>query len=91
MNTTLAVLGMGGGELVLVGIVFLVLFGSKKIPEFAKGLGQGIKEFKKASREVTDEINSAANEAAAPPPPARPPPPPAPAAESNPPSTVPRT
>ena len=58
MNTTLAVFGMGGGEIVLVGIVFLVLFGSKKIPEFAKGLGQGIKEFKKASREVTDEIQN---------------------------------
>jgi len=91
MNTSLAVLGMGGGEMVLVFAAILVLFGAKKIPEFAKGLGQGIKEFKKASREVTDEINSAANEAAAPPPPARPPPPPAPAAESNPPSTVPRT
>jgi len=53
---------MSGPELVVVFVVILVLFGSKKIPEFAKGLGQGIKEFKKASREVTDEINSSINE-----------------------------
>jgi len=40
---------MSGGELVLVVVAVLVLFGARKIPEFAKGLGQGIKEFKKAS------------------------------------------
>jgi sec-independent protein translocase protein TatA len=76
MNTFLAVLGMGGGEMVLVFAAILVLFGAKKIPEFAKGLGQGIREFKKASREVTDEINNAASEA----PPPQPAPKPAPAA-----------
>jgi sec-independent protein translocase protein TatA len=48
----------GGTEVVLILVVILVLFGSKKIPEFARGLGQGIKEFKKASREVTDEIQN---------------------------------
>jgi sec-independent protein translocase protein TatA len=56
MNATFAVLGLSGGELVLVLVVILVLFGAKRIPEFAKGLGKGINEFKKASREVTDEI-----------------------------------
>jgi sec-independent protein translocase protein TatA len=40
---------MSGGELVLVVLAVLILFGARKIPEFAKGLGQGIKEFKKAS------------------------------------------
>ena len=92
MNTSLAVFGMGGGEMVLVFAAILVLFGAKKIPEFAKGLGQGIREFKKASREVTDEINNAANEAPAPQP-ARsaPAPAPAPVADPNPPSTVPKT
>ena len=40
----------------------LLLFGAKKIPELAKGLGTGIKEFKKATREVTDEIQNAATE-----------------------------
>ncbi len=62
MNTILAVLGLSGGELVLVLVVILVLFGAKKIPEFAKGLGKGINEFKKASREVTDEIERAVDE-----------------------------
>ena len=76
--------------MVLVFAAILVLFGAKKIPEFAKGLGQGIKEFKKASREVTDEISSAANETTAPPPPARPQPAVAPAAELSPESPVPR-
>jgi sec-independent protein translocase protein TatA len=56
MNVTLAVLGLSGGELILIMAAVLILFGARKIPEFAKGLGQGIKEFKKASREVSDEI-----------------------------------
>ena len=61
MNTMLAVFGLGGWEVILILAVVLVLFGAKKLPELAKGLGQGIKEFKKATREVTDEIQSAAN------------------------------
>lgn len=69
MNTTLAVLGLSGGELVLVLVVILVLFGAKRIPEFAKGLGKGINEFKKASREVTDEIERAGDATPAPRPP----------------------
>ncbi len=50
---------MGGGELLVVLCAVLILFGAKKIPEFARGMGQGIKEFKKATREVTDEISNA--------------------------------
>lgn len=46
-------------EVILVLAVVLILFGAKKIPELAKGLGSGIKEFKNATREVTDEIHSA--------------------------------
>ena len=57
MNSFFAVLGLGGGELVLVLVVILVLFGAKRIPEFAKGLGKGISEFKKASREVTEAMD----------------------------------
>ena len=45
---------IGGTEILLIVIALLVLFGGKKIPEFMKGLGVGIKEFKKASR-VEDE------------------------------------
>ena len=62
MNSTLAIFGLGGAELALVLVAALVLFGAKRIPEFAKGLGKGISEFKKASREVTDEIERAVNE-----------------------------
>ena len=39
-------------------VAILVLFGAKRIPEFAKGLGKGINEFKKASREVTDSLEN---------------------------------
>lgn len=49
----------GGWEIVLILAVVLILFGAKKLPELAKGLGTGIKEFKKATREVTDEIQNA--------------------------------
>ena len=42
---------IGGWELILILAVVLLLFGSKKLPELAKGLGQGIKEFKKSSRD----------------------------------------
>src|SRR6266487_473432 len=52
----------GGWEIVLILAVVLIMFGAKKLPELAKGLGQGIKEFKKATREVTDEIQNAAND-----------------------------
>jgi sec-independent protein translocase protein TatA len=76
MNTTFALLGMGGTEIMVVMVAALVLFGAKKIPEFAKGLGLAIKEFKKASSDVSNEIHHAMNEqdspSAPPPPPAKP-------------------
>lgn len=50
---------LGGWEWVIVIMAVLLLFGARKIPELAKGLGTGIKEFKKATREVTDEIHNA--------------------------------
>jgi sec-independent protein translocase protein TatA len=59
---------LGGWEIVLILAVVLLLFGAKKLPELAKGLGSGIKEFKKATREVTDEIHNATDDT---PPPAR--------------------
>ena len=58
MNTLIAGF-FGGWEIVLILAVVLILFGAKKLPELAKGLGQGIKEFKKATTEVTSEIHSA--------------------------------
>jgi sec-independent protein translocase protein TatA len=62
MNTCLAVLGLGGGELMIVMVAVFVLFGARRIPEFAKGLGQGIKEFKKASSAMTNEFHDALNQ-----------------------------
>ena len=69
MNTMFAGM-LGGWEIVLILAVVLILFGAKKLPELAKGLGQGIKEFKKATREVSDEIHNAMDET---PPPSTPP------------------
>ena len=60
----------GGWEIVLILAVVLILFGAKKLPELAKGLGTGIKEFKKATREVTDELQNA--DTSTPPPAAKP-------------------
>ena len=62
-------------EWVIVILAILLLFGSKKIPELARGLGQGIKEFKKATREVTDEIQNAPTDAPSKPAAGAPPPP----------------
>ncbi len=62
MNAMFGIFNLGGGEIVLILAVVLLLFGAKKLPELAKGLGQGIKEFKKASNEVTDELQRAAEE-----------------------------
>ncbi|MDX2248371.1 MAG: twin-arginine translocase TatA/TatE family subunit [Bacteroidia bacterium] len=48
----------GGSEWVLILLAVLLLFGAKKIPELARGLGRGIREFKDASREIKREIES---------------------------------
>jgi len=66
-------LGIGGWEMVLILAVFLILFGPKKLPEFARGLGQSIKEFKKAGRDVVDEIQNAVDDHQPPHPPTAPP------------------
>ena len=54
-SPTLAVWGMGGGELLIILIILLVLFGGTKLPGLAKGLGQSIKEFKKAQKDDEPE------------------------------------
>ena len=72
MNTFLALFNLGGGEIILILALILILFGARKLPELAKGLGQGIKEFKKATREVTDEIHASVDDSHyTPPPPAK--------------------
>ncbi len=69
MNTMLAIFSLGGGEVFVILAVVLILFGAKKIPELAKGMGQGMKEFNKTTREVSDEMHNAMEDA--PPPPTR--------------------
>ena len=46
-------------EIIALLVLALIFFGAKKLPEMAKGLGHGIKEFRKATREVTDELHNA--------------------------------
>lgn len=59
-------LNMGGSEIMLILVVVLLLFGGKKLPELARGLGKGIREFKDASegvkREIHRNINSVTGE-----------------------------
>lgn len=50
---------LGGGELLLILVAVLVLFGPKKLPELAQGLGKGLRQFKQAQQDFTDQINSA--------------------------------
>ena len=69
MNVMFGLFNLGGGEIILILALVLILFGAKKLPELAKGLGTGIKEFKKATREVTEEVSNAMDET--PPPPRR--------------------
>lgn len=69
MNVMFAMLN--GWEVVAILAVVLILFGAKRLPELARGLGQGIKEFKKSSREIQDEIQQAIDVDAPPPPPRR--------------------
>lgn len=57
MYTTLAFIGgLGGWEILLIVLVLLIFFGAKRIPELARGLGKGIREFKDATKEIKDEI-----------------------------------
>jgi sec-independent protein translocase protein TatA len=49
---------IGTTEIILIIAVLFLFFGAKKIPEFAQGLGKGIREFRKASREIQEEIDT---------------------------------
>ena len=48
---------IAGSEWLIIGLAVLLLFGAKKLPELARGLGKGIREFKKASSDIGDELN----------------------------------
>ncbi len=58
-NSVLLLFGnFGTGEFIVIAFVILLLFGGKKIPELMKGLGKGVRSFKKGMSEVEDEINA---------------------------------
>ena len=52
-------MGLGPWEIIIIFIFVLLIFGGKKLPELAKGLGEGIKEFKKATNDIKDEVDNA--------------------------------
>ena len=49
--------GLGGQEMGLLFLIVLLIFGPSQIPKMARGLGQAMREFKKAQREISDEVN----------------------------------
>lgn len=52
-------MNLAGPDLIVILLIVLVLFGAKKLPELARGMGQAIKEFQKAKDEFSDELNTA--------------------------------
>ena len=58
---TSIILFIGGPEILIIMLVVVMLFGSKKIPEIARALGKGIREMKDASNDIRREIRSSAN------------------------------
>jgi sec-independent protein translocase protein TatA len=53
---------LGTGEIILIALVILILFGANKIPEFMRGLGRGVSEFKKASKDIQEELEKPAED-----------------------------
>ncbi len=56
------IMGLGAIEWIVIVLIILLLFGAKKIPELARGLGQGINEFRKASTDIRREIEKGADD-----------------------------
>ncbi|WP_018478840.1 Sec-independent protein translocase subunit TatA/TatB [Pontibacter roseus] len=54
--------GLGGTEVALILFVILLFFGAKRIPELARGLGRGIREFKDATNEIKDDLEKSVND-----------------------------
>mgnify|MGYP006355646669 CR=1 FL=1 len=57
MNNLLFLGNIGAGEILIVALVVLLLFGGKKIPELMKGLGKGVKSFKDGMKEVEKDLD----------------------------------
>jgi sec-independent protein translocase protein TatA len=63
MNTTLAFIGgLGGQEMIIIFLIVLLLFGAKKLPELARGVGKSMGEFKKAREDFEKEITRSEDE-----------------------------
>ncbi len=73
MIPPLAIFDLGGTELVIIMAAVLIFFGGEKLPEFARGLGKAIREFKKATAGIEEEFKRALDEPPPKPPAARPP------------------
>lgn len=58
MKTLLFLGNIGAGEIIIVALVILLLFGGKKIPELMKGLGKGVRSFKDGINDIENEINA---------------------------------
>ncbi len=54
--------GLGLGETLLIVVAVLLLFGAKRLPEVAQGLGKGVREFRRAMKDTTDEIKGTGEE-----------------------------
>lgn len=54
--------GIGGWEVILILLLVVLLFGAKRIPELARGMGRGIREFKDATQDVKNELDKEVNE-----------------------------
>ena len=55
-------MGLGPWEIALIFLVIIILFGGKKLPDLARGLGLGLIEFKKAKDEISDEVQNVSKE-----------------------------
>lgn len=63
-NSALLFLGnLGTGEIILIVLVVLLLFGGKKIPELMRGMGKGVRSFKEGMNEISEEINKPVDDA----------------------------
>lgn len=62
MNMVLAFAFPGGWELIVIILFVIIFFGAKKIPEIARGMGKGIREFKDATKEIKNEIDESSKE-----------------------------
>jgi len=59
MSVLATFMNLGGPDLIIILLIILLLFGAKKLPDLARGLGQAMKEFQKAKDEFSDELNKA--------------------------------